>query len=134
MTQTQPLIAVVDDEQSIRLALKRLLRSAGWDVETYSSGEEFLQAVRTHRYDWLVLDLHMPHINGHEVLSRLPELETHIPAVVITGHDTPNARVRVLSTGAAAYLPKPVDDFLLLDAIARAVAGRARHSDPQSNA
>jgi FixJ family two-component response regulator len=104
------------------MALQRLLRSAGLDVETYSSGEEFLQAVKTSQFDCVVLDLHMPHVSGHEVLSRLVELETHIPAVVITGHNTPDARARVLSAGAAAFLPKPVDDSILLDAVARAVA------------
>ena len=113
---------MVDDDHSICMALQRLLRSGGLDVETYSSGEEFLQAVKTSQFDCVVLDLHMPHVTGHEVLSRLVELETHIPAVVITGHDTPDARARALSAGAAAYLVKPVDDLMLLDAIAKATA------------
>jgi FixJ family two-component response regulator len=73
MTKARPLIAVVDDEQSVCVALQRLVRSAGMDVETYSSGEEFLQAVQTHQFDCVLLDLHMPKVNGHEVLSRLTQ-------------------------------------------------------------
>jgi FixJ family two-component response regulator len=99
MKETPSLIAVVDDEPSILLAMKRLLRSAGLDVETYSSGEEFLQAAETRRFDCVVLDLHMPYFSGLEVLSQLAQLETHIPAVVVTGHDTPDARPRALAAG-----------------------------------
>ena len=107
MTKTRRLIAVVDDEPSICVALQRLVRSAGMDVETYSSGEEFLQAVQTRQFDCVLLDLHMPKVNGYEVLSRLTQFSTHIPALVITGHDTPEARARVLAAGAAVYLLKP---------------------------
>ncbi len=122
MTKTRRLIAVVDDEPSICVALQRLVRSAGMDVEIYSSGEEFLQAVQTRQFDCVVLDLHMPKVNGYKVLSRLTRLATHIPALVITGHDTPQARERVLAAGAVAYLLKPVDGRTLLDAIATAFA------------
>jgi FixJ family two-component response regulator len=122
MTKPYPLIAVVDDEHSICVALQRLFRSADMGVETYSSGEEFLEAVKTKQFDCVVLDLHMPKMNGYEVLCRLLELENYIPAAVITGHDTPEAYRRALSAGAAAYLRKPVDDFMLLDAVAKAVA------------
>ena len=122
MTKARPLIAVVDDEQSVCVALQRLVRSADMDVETYSSGEEFLQAVQTQQFDCVLLDLHMPKVNGYEVLSRLTQFSTRFPALAITGHDTPEARGRALSAGAAAYLLKPVDGRTLLDAIATAVA------------
>lgn len=122
MTKTRPLIAVVDDEPSICVALQRLIRSAGMAAETYSSGEEFLKAVEIHQFDCVLLDLHMPKVNGYEVLSRLARLATRIPALVITGHDAPEARARVLGAGAAAYLLKPVDGRMLLDAIATTVA------------
>jgi FixJ family two-component response regulator len=122
------LIAVLDDEQTVCVAMRRLIRSAGLDAETYSSGEEFLQAVQSHRFDCVLLDLHMPYMNGHEVLSRLSRLPTRIPAIVITGHDTPEARERALAAGAAAYLLKPVDESRLLNAIATATSTSAQKS------
>ena len=122
MTKTHPLIAVVDDEWSICVAMKRLISSHGKDVETYASGEDFLKGVELHQFDCVVLDLHMPNMTGHEVLLRLSQLVTQIPAIVITGHDTPQMRARVLSTGATAYLLKPVDGFTLLNAIATATS------------
>jgi FixJ family two-component response regulator len=122
MSKNRPLIAVVDDEKSICVALKRLIRSAGMDVETYPSGEEFLTAVQTRQPDCVVLDLHMPNVNGFEVQSRLAQLGMHLPVVVITGHDTPESRARALAGHAVAYLLKPVDERTLLDAIAAAVA------------
>jgi len=115
-------IAVVDDEEPVRKALKRLLRSAGMDVETYPSGADFLDAMRTREPDCLVLDLHMPGVNGFEVQSQLAQLGTRLPVVVVTGHDTPESNKRALAGGAAAYLLKPIDDRVLLDAIAAAVS------------
>ena len=91
-------------------------------VEIYPSGEEFLNAVETRPFACVVLDLHMPKMNGYEVLSRLGQLSTRIPALVMTGHEAPDARSRVLSAGAAAFLIKPIDERTILDAIATAVA------------
>ena len=115
-------IAVVDDEEPVRKALKRLLRSAGMDVETYPSGADFLDAMRTREPDCLVLDLHMPGVNGFDVQSQLAQLGMRLPVVVVTGHDTPESNKRALAGGAAAYLLKPIDDRVLLNAIAAAVS------------
>ena len=115
-------IAVVDDEESIRKAFKRLMRSAGMDVDTFPSGVEFLEAMPRYRPDCVVLDLHMPGVNGFDVQARLAQSGSRLPVVVITGHDTPESRARALAGGAAAYLLKPVDGPMLLDAIAAAVS------------
>jgi len=115
-------VAVLDDEEAVRKALKRLLRSAGFGVETFASGAEFLDSIKTRRPDCLVLDLHMPHLGGFEVQARLAQAGDKIPIVAITGYDAPETRERVLNAGAAAYLRKPVDDLTLLEAIAAAVA------------
>jgi FixJ family two-component response regulator len=115
------LVAVVDDEEAVRIALRRLLRSASLSVETFSSGAEFLESVKAHQPDCVVLDLHMPHLGGFAVQARLTEAGIRLPTVVITGHDSDESRERALGGGAAAYLRKPVDDQALLDAITHAV-------------
>jgi FixJ family two-component response regulator len=123
----RPLIAVVDDEEHIRKALKRLLISAGLEVETFSSGAEFLDSLRTHRPGCVVLDLHMPLMSGLAVQARLAEAGERIPVLVITGHDSPETREQALAAQPVAYLPKPVNDRDLLDAIELALG---RNSAP----
>lgn len=121
MRKSTLLIAVVDDEASVRVALQRLIRSAGLGVETFSSGTEMLEFMQTRRPDCIVLDLHMPGENGFDVQARMACSGIQVPVVVITGHDTPESSARALAGGAAAYLLKPVDDRVLLNAIAAAI-------------
>jgi FixJ family two-component response regulator len=128
VTKTRPLIAVVDDEESVRIALRRLLRSAGLDVETFPSGVEFLESLPTRRPDCVVLDLHMPLMNGFEVQARLAESSAPVPVVIITGHDSTETRDRALAGRPLAYLRKPVNDQTLLDAIELALS---HHPSPQ---
>ena len=116
------VIAVIDDEESVRRALRRLLRSAGFDVETYPTGAEFLESILKRPPDCAILDLHMPGVNGFQVQQRLAETNTRVPVIVITGHDTEESHNRALGAGACAYLRKPVDDEILLEAIEAAVA------------
>ncbi|HEY9171177.1 MAG TPA: response regulator [Verrucomicrobiae bacterium] len=122
MSEFRPLIAVVDDEESVRIALRRLLRSANLDVETFSSGAEFLDSLKSHQPDCIVLDLHMPQVNGFAVQARLTEAHVQLPVVIITGHDSSETRDRALAGGVSAYLRKPVDDQTLLTAITDAIA------------
>ena len=122
MNKTQSLIAIVDDEEPIRKALKRLLRSAGLEVETFPSGVEFLESLRIRRPDCVVLDLHMPVVNGFEVQARLSESDSPVPVVIITGHDSDETRDRALAGQPVAYLRKPVNDQVLLDAIELALS------------
>jgi len=122
VNKTQSLIAIVDDEEPIRKALKRLLRSAGLEVETFPSGVEFLESLRIRRPDCVVLDLHMPVVNGFEVQARLSESDSPVPVVIITGHDSDETRDRALAGQPVAYLRKPVNDQVLLDAIELALS------------
>lgn len=122
MTNTVPKLAVLDDEVQMRKALSRLLRSCGFEVETYSYGEELIAAVMVDCPDCLVLDLHMPGMMGFDVLKAFAERDIKIPVIVITGHDEPHNAGRVLALGASAYLTKPIDETCLLAAIARATA------------
>jgi FixJ family two-component response regulator len=110
-------VAIVDDEESVRRALARLLRSAGMEAATYASGMELLTALERSMPDCVVLDLHMPDISGFEIMELLPP---ECPAVAITGHDSLDAQVR--ASRAVAFLRKPIGDRELLDAILAAVA------------
>lgn len=113
-------VAVVDDDESVRRALKRLLHASNLEAEIFASGQEFLNSLTTQHPDCLVLDLHMPGMNGLEVQRVLARIIAHLPVVVITGHDEPQTRAQCLAAGAAAYLCKPLDDKALLEAIQRA--------------
>ena len=117
MTKAKPLIAIVDDEAPIRKALTRLVRSFGLEVESFPSGAEFLESLSARQPDCLVLDLHMPFVNGFEVQSRLNESLLHLPVVIITGHDSVETRARAMKRNPVAYLRKPVNDQVLLEAI-----------------
>jgi FixJ family two-component response regulator len=116
-----PLVAVVDDEESVCRALERLLRSAGFSVATFGSGADFVKSLATRRPACLILDLHMPRMSGFEVQEHLVRAGEPVPVVVITGHDTAQARDRVVGAGASAFLRKPVDDQALLDAVSKAI-------------
>ena len=119
-----PFIAVVDDEEPVRKALKRLLRAAGLEAEGYASGKDFLAAER--RPDCVVLDLHMPVMSGQALLRQIRKMSARLPVVVITAHDTAETRDECIAAGAAAYLRKPLDDRLLLNAISLALAKSPR--------
>jgi len=125
MVSDVPLLAVVDDDADVRVALTRLVASADFAVETFASGAEFLLSVQDHEPDCVVLDLHMPEMSGFEVQGALAGGHAGVPVVVITGHDTPESRVRALQLGARAFLCKPVNDEALLAAIGTAIGGMA---------
>lgn len=114
-------VAVVDDEESVRKALGRLIRSAGFGVEMFGSGVDFLQSLQRRRPDCVVLDLRMPQVSGFDVQAALRRSGADVPVVIITGDDTPGNRERTLQQGACAFLRKPVDDAQLLDAIQSAL-------------
>jgi FixJ family two-component response regulator len=115
------LVAVVDDDASVRKAIRRLLVATELQVETFASGEEFLRSLCAHTPDCLILDLHMPGLTGLDVLRQITRIGLHLPVVVITAYDETESRSQCLSAGAAAYLHKPLDDLVLLDAVAAAV-------------
>ena len=123
LTRGRALVAVVDDEESIRKSLRRLLMAADLDALVYASGQEFLDALRERQPDCLVLDLQMPGLTGLEVQRALMAAGVRFPTIIITAHDEPEARARCISAGVAAYLCKPLHDEMLLDAIAN-VMGR----------
>jgi FixJ family two-component response regulator len=123
-----PLLAVVDDDAQVRTALTRLVSSAGFAVEAFASGAAFLQSVKDHEPDCVLLDLHMPGINGSDVQRVMVAAHAAIPIIVITGHDSSESRARALRSGAKNYLCKPIDDETLLATIDAAIATRAAYA------
>jgi FixJ family two-component response regulator len=115
MDETWPLIAVVDDEPKFCSALARLLKTHGFDVVTFTRGDDFLAACASRSPDCLLLDLHMPDTNGFEILERVAA--RRLPVLVITGHDQPANAERVRALGGLGYFLKPVKETQLLDAI-----------------
>ena len=107
------------------------MRSAGLDAETYGSGPEFLKSLETRLPDCVVLDLHMPQMDGFNVQAHLAGKYAAVPVIIITSHDLPKARERALQGGASALLRKPVLDRTLLDAISAATAGETNQQQQQ---
>jgi CheY-like chemotaxis protein len=128
MTNAAPVVAVLDDEPEMRKALRRLLTGRGFLVEEYEGGEELLAAAGSHPLDYLVLDLHMPGINGFDVLEAIRSRQVPVRVIVITAHDEPGTENRVRVLGAAAYLKKPVDRDALFAAMAAASAAAQQPS------
>src|SRR5206468_9692472 len=98
------------------------MRSASLSVETFGSGAEFLKSLDTRLPDCVVLDLHMPQMNGFSVQARLARKCAALPVIIVTGQDLPNARERAMAGGASAFLRKPVHDRTLLGAISAATS------------
>jgi FixJ family two-component response regulator len=121
MIESRPLVAVVDDEASVRASLMRLLRASRLDCVGFASGEEFLTSLATCRPDCLVIDLQMSGLNGRDVQRRLASLARPIPVIIITAHDEPTIREQCLADGASAYLRKPLRSGVLIRSIQSAM-------------
>ena len=125
MSQTAPAIAVIDDDASVRRALRRLLQSAGFTVETFATASEFLDADYWAQTACLVLDIHLPGMSGFELAEYLAVSGVPIPIVFITALDDVSTRERVNRAGAVGYLRKPFDQDTLIEAISRAIGQNA---------
>lgn len=115
------VVAVVDDEEPVRRALRRLIHASGYDAVTFASGYELLDFLKDDRPACALLDLHLPGLTGLDLLQNLCLMQPPVPCVVITGHDAPGVKARVLAAGASEYLLKPLDDSVLLSAVAVAI-------------
>jgi FixJ family two-component response regulator len=115
------IVAVVDDDPSVRRGLSRLLRSVGYEVETYASARGFLEAADYARPACLVLDVRMPGQNGLDLREVLTAAGHRIPIVFMTGHGDIPPGVGGMGTGAVELLAKPFDEEALLEAVQRAL-------------
>ena len=122
MTQV-PVIAIVDDDASVRRALQRLVQSAGYTVQAFASGREFLDWLRQGRAACLVLDVHMDGMSGFDLQQKLA-----VPVIFITAHDDALTLERIKRAGAAGHLQKPIDEQAVLSAIRTAVDGMDQDS------
>src|SRR5262244_919771 len=116
-----PLIAVVDDDASMRGALRRLLRSVGYRAAAFASAEEFLQAAQLQDTACVIVDVRMPGMSGLELQQHLATIQCPVPLIFITAHGDAEARARALRAGAVDFLYKPFRDEALLGAIRSAL-------------
>jgi len=122
MSKVKPFVAVVDDDESVSRAIKRLLRSTGLASDTFKTGDDFLDmfdSIPSYRPACIVLDIQMPGLNGLEVQRRLAG--SGIPVIFITAHDEVGVREQALAAGAAAYLRKPFNDEVFIKAVSTAI-------------
>lgn len=117
----QPLVAVVDDEESVRRALARMLSASRFDVAVFASGKDFLESLAKRVPDCVVLDFQMPGLTARDIQRQLALSQLRIPVIIITAHDQPALREQCLADGAVAYLTKPLRRDYLVAAIKSAV-------------
>jgi DNA-binding NtrC family response regulator len=111
------MIFIIDDDKNVLRGFQILLKSAGLECSVFDNVEEFLRNWNKNEGDLLLLDIHMPEINGCDLMDYLEKRNLHIPVIVITAYDQPESRLRSESFGVLAYLTKPVDSDLLLELI-----------------
>lgn len=121
MATDGPLVAIVDDDDLFRRSVERLVRSAGFDVEAFESAEDFLGLGDMDRTACAILDLKLPGMSGVDLQRQLIKRPRPMPIVFVTAHDDDVLRADALRAGAIAFLKKPFDDVVLLDALQRAI-------------
>jgi FixJ family two-component response regulator len=121
MQDSDAIVAIVDDDPSVRKGLQRLIRSMGWKAESFASAQEFLARPRTETPSCLVLDLQLPGLSGLDLQKQMAEAGLETPIVFLTGHGDIPASVQAMKLGAIEFLTKPVDEQDLLKAIQEAI-------------
>jgi FixJ family two-component response regulator len=115
------LVAIVDDDDSMRSALQGLLRAVGLPARAFASAEEFLQSGQQHQIACLIADVRMPGMSGLELQAQLNAEGCRIPIIFVTAHDDARVRMQALRAGAVEFLAKPFDDEALLENVRAAV-------------
>jgi FixJ family two-component response regulator len=120
--QNKPrFIAIVDDDESVRVALQNLIEAAGFAAFTCTSADEFLESGQRRQTACLITDIRMPGLSGLDLQSRLNADRQTIPIIFITAHGDEDMRLKALRAGAVEFLAKPFDDEVLLDSVQAAL-------------
>lgn len=118
----QSQISIVDDDQSFRDSMRRLLKSLDYAVAVFPSAAEFLASPKLADTACLVADVHMPAMTGVELYKHLIETGRAIPTILVTAYPNDGVRERMLTLGVECYLPKPLEEAVLIDCLRSAVA------------
>ena len=120
-----PVVHIVDDDPSLRIAISRVLNASGYEVAAYDSAASFLSAIASARPGCILLDVQMPALNGLQLQQELTKLSRGWPIIFMTGHGDIPTSVRAIKAGAEDFLSKPVSQQVLLEAIERALVRHA---------
>jgi FixJ family two-component response regulator len=111
------VVSVVDDDESFRAALQRLLKSAGFPVRSFASAEDFLKSGQQHDTGCLITDIRMPGMSGLDLQAKLNADHCSIPTIFITAHGDEKMRLQAMRGGAVKFLAKPFDDAILVESV-----------------
>jgi len=117
MLKKDAVISVVDDDESVRKSLHRLIKYMGYNVRTYHSALDFLHQGALHHHGCVIVDVRMPEIDGLELQKRLSESGVSLPVIFMTAYEDYGVRAQAMHAGALAFLQKPFSDPSLMDAI-----------------
>lgn len=119
--ETAPLIAIIDDDRSVLVAIEFLVKSFGYEARAFSSAQEFLQSSSLDETACLISDIHMPSVSGIELQKELRAQGRNIPTILITAFSNDNVKSRAIAGGAVCFLLKPFDARTLLGCIKSAL-------------
>jgi len=134
VTERKPTIFIVDDDPSVRESTELMLKSVGFNVKTFVSAQDFLDARFQEGPGCVVLDVRMPGMSGLELQEKLVSVKTPLPVIFITGHGTVPMSVRAMKAGAVDFLQKPFEEQDLLDAIQRAISQQRERKSKRDEA
>ena len=122
------IVGIVDDDESVRMAIRSLLRSLGFTVEMFSSAEDLLGSVRLDDIACLIVDVRLPGMSGVDLQRQLLAAQRKLPMIFISAHEDPGAQRQAVARGALAFLRKPFSEHALLDAIRSGLSEAERGS------
>ena len=111
------MVAVVEDDESYRVAVQRLLKSAGFSVQSFATAEDFLRSGRQHDTGCLITDIRMPGLSGLDLQAKLNADHCLIPTIFITAHGDEDMRLQAMRGGAVKFMVKPFDGEILLESV-----------------
>jgi FixJ family two-component response regulator len=117
------MVAVIEDDESYRVAVRRLLKSAGFSVESFASAEEFLNSGQQQETGCLISDIRMPGMSGLDLQAKLNADDCRIPTIFITAHGDENMRLQAMRGGAVKFMVKPFDCTILVESVRVALEG-----------